>query len=44
MLRSVRQEGAPAVEAALESLGTLEREVENLSDVASLPSSTESAQ
>jgi len=38
--RRVRQEGAPAVEAALESLGTLEREVENLSDVASLPSST----
>jgi len=32
--RACRQEGAPAVEAALESLGTLEREVENLSDVA----------
>jgi len=40
--KRVREEGA--LEVALERLGALEREVAKLSDVASLPSSTESAQ
>src|ERR1039458_3933515 len=36
--RKVREEGAPAVEAAEERLGTLEREVVKLGDVAVLSS------
>jgi ElaB/YqjD/DUF883 family membrane-anchored ribosome-binding protein len=38
--RRVREEGASAVETARERLGTLEREVVKLCDVASLPSPT----